>query len=33
MVISPGEGVAFEIRTRKHRLTVNQPMDEGGQTW
>jgi putative redox protein len=31
MVISPGEGVALEIRTRNHRLIVDQPMDEGGK--
>lgn len=31
MVISPEEGVALEIRTRNHRLIVDQPLDEGGK--
>jgi len=31
MVISPAEGVALEIQTRKHRLIVDQPTDEGGK--
>lgn len=28
MVISPEEGVALEIRTRNHRLIVDQPMEK-----
>ena len=31
MIIFPGEGVELEIRSRDHRLIVDQPLEDGGK--